>query len=107
MSFNGRRGGSHVSQYLVGLNQDQPEESVFIGDDDLERDLALFTNTQFYDFETGQNTDFQAPPVKPDVTTSVTEPASAISDDVVSPDALMCDFPGLDFSLQGQLRRFR
>jgi hypothetical protein len=33
----------------------------------MEEDLALFTNTQFFDFETGQNTDYQAQPLKVDI----------------------------------------
>ena len=74
MASYGAGRGVNVSQYLRNLNVQEPvvEESP-ITDEDLAKDLALFTNTQFFDFETGQHTDYQAPPVKPDVTRSPTE----------------------------------
>ncbi|KAK1761276.1 putative regulatory protein cys-3 [Echria macrotheca] len=79
-----RRGGVNVSQYLRNLNVQEPAlEETFVTDDD----LALFTNTEFFDFETGQNTDYQAPPVKPDTTTQSTP-----VDDVAPTDPLLTDF---------------
>jgi hypothetical protein len=74
MASYGAGRGVNVSQYLRNLNVQEPvvEESP-ITDEDLAKDLALFTNTQFFDFETGQHTDYQAPPVKPDVIRSPTE----------------------------------
>jgi hypothetical protein len=92
MSFTRR--GVNVSQYLRNLNVQEPAvEETLITDDDLARDLALFTNTQFFDFETGQNTDYQAQPPKPE---SVTGPVSA--EDVTPTDNLLGDFSaGLDF----------
>ncbi|KAL2020786.1 hypothetical protein VTK56DRAFT_7984 [Thermocarpiscus australiensis] len=87
MSFSSGR-GVNVSQYLRNLNVQEPAvEETLITDEDLAKDLALFTNTQFYDFETGQHTDYQAPPVKPEVTQSSTE-------DVTPTDPVMGDFPG-------------
>ncbi|KAK0626968.1 hypothetical protein B0T14DRAFT_511430 [Immersiella caudata] len=94
MSYTNRR-VVNVSQYLRDLNAPEPTvEETYITDDDLAKDLALFTNTQFLDFETGQNTDYQAPAVKPDV---ARRPSSV--DDVVTPtDPLLEDFsPNLDF----------
>ncbi|KAK3314750.1 hypothetical protein B0H66DRAFT_320916 [Apodospora peruviana] len=93
MSF---RRNVNVSQYLRNLNVQEPTvDETFITDDDLAKDLALFTNTQFFDYETGQNTDYQAPPVKPG--TAVAEPTSA-SEDATSADSIMGDFSaGLDF----------
>lgn len=90
-NYSGRR-GPNVSQYLRELNampSDTPVEERFpVGDDE----LALFTNTQFFDFESGQTTDFQPPPGKPDSDTQSTrpeEPSSAAS--------AIGEFSSLDF----------
>ncbi|AEO71088.1 uncharacterized protein THITE_75012 [Thermothielavioides terrestris NRRL 8126] len=95
MSYSGAGRGVNVSQYLRNLNVQEPAaEETLITDEDLAKDLALFTNTQFYDFETGQHTDYQAPPVKPEATTNQSSPA----EDVSSTDPMMGDFPaGFDF----------
>lgn len=87
---SGRR-GPNVSQYLRQLNtiNDKPIEDDFTFEDD----LAMFTNTHFYDFETGQHMDYQAPPVKPDC-----EPSTTSS--TVNPDDLtssLGDMSNLDF----------
>ncbi|KAK3988153.1 hypothetical protein QBC44DRAFT_105678 [Cladorrhinum sp. PSN332] len=97
MSYAGARRGVNVSQYLRNLNvQESPGEETFITDEELAKDLALFTNTQFFDFETGQNTDYQAPPVKPETVQSPTEDVTSATDSV------MGDFPaGFDFSIAG------
>ncbi|KAK4460296.1 hypothetical protein QBC42DRAFT_107089 [Cladorrhinum samala] len=97
MSYTGARRGVNVSQYLRNLNVQEPAgEETFITDEDLAKDLALFTNTQFFDFETGQNTDYQAPPVKPDTTQSPTEDVTSAT------DSIMGDFPaGFDFNMAG------
>jgi hypothetical protein len=85
MSYNSRR-GVNVSQYLRDLKVQEPAvEATFITDEDLRKELALFTNTQFFDFETGQNTDLQAPPVKPETT----QPAAS---DVTTTDPIIGDF---------------
>jgi hypothetical protein len=63
MTYNGRR-GPNVSEYIANLNaiptpqdiQNSSQENFNIDDD-----LAMFTNTQFFDFDLGQNTDLQAP----------------------------------------------
>ena len=59
MAYNGRR-GPNVSEYIANLNaiptpQDLSNQENF-GDDD----LALFTNTQFFDFDLGQEVDLHA-----------------------------------------------
>jgi hypothetical protein len=89
-------GRVNVSQYLRNLNVQEPAvEETFITDEDLEKDLALFTNTQFYDFETGRQTDYQAPPVKPEVIRSPTE-------EVTPTESLIGDFSTpYDFPLPG------
>jgi len=93
MSYPNRR-GVNVSQYLRNLNVQEPAvEETFITDEELAKDLALFTNTQFLDFETGQNTDYQAPPVKPEIGTQ-TSPV----DDMTPTDPLLADFSAnIDF----------
>jgi hypothetical protein len=63
-AFNGRR-GPNVSQYLRELNtlpvaQESTREEL-----PNDEELALFSTTQFFDFDLGQNTDFQPAPVKP------------------------------------------
>ena len=83
--------------YLRNLNQEPALEELYpIDDDDLAKDLEQFTNTQFFDHESGQNTDYQAPPVKPD---TVFEPSSA--SEAVSP--ILEDFSSanLDFLSTG------
>ncbi|KAF4343166.1 regulatory cys-3 [Fusarium beomiforme] len=65
-NFNGRR-GPNVSQYLRDLNAINRQETAHDEPFNMEEDLALFTNTQFFDFETGQNTDYQAQPLKVDM----------------------------------------
>jgi len=73
--------GVNVSQYLRNLNVQEPlEEESFVNEDD----LALFTNTQFFDYETGQNTDYQAAPVKPDAA-----PLTVTTDDSAPADPLL------------------
>jgi hypothetical protein len=60
MTYNGRR-GPNVSEYIANLNaipsaQDlQNSNEPFTNDDD----LAMFTNTQFFDFDLSQDADFQ------------------------------------------------
>lgn len=91
-TYNGRR-GPNVSQYLRELNtipaQDPPAADEAFG---MEDDLAMFTNTQFFDFDSGQNTDYNAPPVKPDSAETTQRP-----DDLTSPNTVIGDFGGIDF----------
>jgi hypothetical protein len=87
--------GVNVSQYLRNLNVQEPVvEETFVNEDDIAKDLALFTNTQFYDYETGQSTDYQAPPVKPETATR----SESVVGDVTPTDPLLGDFTAnLDF----------
>ncbi|KAM0276975.1 hypothetical protein ACHAQH_006210 [Verticillium albo-atrum] len=95
-SYNNGRRGPNVSQYLRDLNTIEAKgarEEEFRFEDD----LAMFTNTQFFDFETGQNTDYQAPPAKPESEV----PSSAVTtvgDDLTSP---LGDLSNLDFMATG------
>jgi hypothetical protein len=89
-TYNGRR-GPNVSQYLRDLNTISPQDTT--GDDsfNMEENLSFFTNTQFFDLDSGQNTDFQAPPVKPD---AVATPAPSSTED---PASVMGDISNMDF----------
>ncbi|KAL2889028.1 Regulatory protein cys-3 [Ceratocystis lukuohia] len=58
---NGRR-APNATRYLSNLNMLEPAAPAADEPYNLESDLALFTNAQFFDFDSGQNTDFQAPP---------------------------------------------
>ncbi|KAK4248605.1 hypothetical protein C7999DRAFT_13447 [Corynascus novoguineensis] len=92
-------GRVNVSQYLRNLNVQGPSVEETFTDEDLEKDLALFTNTQFFDFETGQHTDYQAPPAKPTAGQSPTE-------DVTPTESIMGDFPaGYEFPITDWLDR--
>ncbi|KAG5976696.1 hypothetical protein E4U58_000029 [Claviceps cyperi] len=97
-TYNGRH-GPNVSAYLRDLNTISPHDTTATAPEDsfnMEDDLALFTNTQFFDFDSGQNTDFQAQPVKIDVDT-VTRHNSTASGDVTPAQASIGDLPNLDF----------
>ena len=90
-TYNGRS-GPNVSQYLRELNTISPQDTT--GDDsfNMEENLSFFTNTQFFDLDSGQNTDFQAPPpVKPD---AVATPAPSSTED---PASVMGDISNMDF----------
>ncbi|PFH56924.1 hypothetical protein XA68_15764 [Ophiocordyceps unilateralis] len=95
MSTYSGRHGPNVSQYLRDLNTVNPQDTSATDESfAIEDDLALFTNTQFFDFDSGQNMDFQAQPVK--VAVESTAPStSSPSDDVAPP--VMEDIPTLDF----------
>lgn len=90
-NYNGRH-GPNVSQYLRELDSISPQDNTE-DNFNIDADLALFTNTQFFDFDSGQNTDFQAQPVKPDVDATLSSP----SGDVSAAPSVMGDMPNLDF----------
>lgn len=59
MAYNGRR-GPNVSEYIANLNAIPSAQDLQASDSlDFENDLALFTNTQFFDFDLGQDADLQ------------------------------------------------
>jgi hypothetical protein len=79
-SFSSRR-GPNVSQYLRELHT-IPEQDTAAGETfNMDDDLAMFTNTQFFDFDSGQNTDYNAPPLKPETTEAAPQPSR--SEDVI------------------------
>jgi hypothetical protein len=91
-SYSGRR-GPNVSQYLRELNtvkpQDAPADETITFDDD----LAMFTNTQFFDFDAGTTTDFQAQPAAGDEST----PSASSPDAMNSGNSAIGELAGLDF----------
>lgn len=57
--YNGRR-GPNVSEYIANLNAIPSPQDLANQQDypNLDEDLAMFTNTQFFDFDLGQDTEF-------------------------------------------------
>lgn len=97
-NFNGRR-GPNVSQYLRDLNAINRQENAQDEPFNMEEDLALFTNTQFFDFETGQNTDYQAHPTKIDLEVSQ---STSPSDDMTPAPSVVGDIATNNFDfIQG------
>lgn len=81
--------------YLRDLNLElEPvlDEGYPMNEDELNKDLEQFTNTNFFDHDAGQTTDYQPPPVKPD---TAFEPASA--SEAVSPILDEFSSANLDF----------
>lgn len=85
----------NVSHFLRDLNT--VKESSHEDNFTFEEDLAVFTNSSFFDFETGQQTDYQAQPAKPETETQA--PSSAAAEDLTSP---LGEFGNVDFSLPGE-----
>ncbi|KAK1971407.1 basic region leucine zipper [Colletotrichum sublineola] len=86
----------NVSRYLRDLNTVK-EPAAAEENFTFEEDLAIFTNTQFFDYETGQHTDYQAPTKKPETIESQ-PPSSAVTEELTSP---IGDF-NVDFSMPGE-----
>ena len=67
--FNGGRRGPTVSQYIANLNAIPSSHDDVVNQHDsaynLEDDLAVFTNTQFFDFDMGEDIDQQPMPYDP------------------------------------------
>jgi hypothetical protein len=60
-SYNGQR-GPNVSEFIANLNAIPSAQDMAAGqgqDFNLDDDLAMFTNTQFFDFDLGQDADLQ------------------------------------------------
>ena len=98
--FNGRRVAS-TTEYIRDLNTIPPQETTKEENFTMESDLAMFTNTEFFDIDSGQNTDFQAQPTKPNV-----KPAASNFEEVHSAaQSVIGDMPNLDF-MYGELCSF-
>lgn len=66
--FDGSRRGPNVSQYIANLNAIPSSHDVVNQHDgayNLEEDLAVFTNAEFYDFDIGEDIDQQPMPYDP------------------------------------------
>ncbi len=85
---NVRRGANTAFQFLREVNERPAaaDEAQYALD---ETDISLYTNTEFYDIETGQNTDFQPQPAKPD--------PDSHGDRTGDSPAVMDDFANMDF----------
>lgn len=81
-----------MSQYLKELHA-IPEQDTAAGEFNMDDDLAMFTNTQFFDFDSGQNTDYNAPPLKADHPEAV--PPQSRSEDVLGDLVSYPDFTGI------------
>jgi hypothetical protein len=92
-NYSGRH-GPNVSQYLRDLNTISPNDTTPVEENFAEEDLTLFTNTQFFDFDSGQNTDFQAQPAK---TEGKAPHSGTTSEDVSAAPSVIGDMPNLDF----------
>lgn len=89
--FAGRR-APNVSEYVANLNMTPSAQDLASPDNlNFEEELAMFTNTQFFDFDLGQNTDLHP---------SLDMPQNEASGGNTSTE----DFKPLDFGLQGQPR---
>lgn len=99
-TYHGRRAPnvSHLLQDLNTISHDAPVDDNF----NMEDDLELFTNTQFYDFDSGQQTDFQAQPVKARALESATVATNTASENITAPPSAIGDMPNLDFSMNGE-----
>ncbi|PNP50892.1 hypothetical protein THARTR1_08513 [Trichoderma harzianum] len=96
-TYNGRH-GPNVSQYLRDLNTISPTDTTAVEEpfNNMEEDLALFTNTQFFDFDSGQNTDFQAQ-AQPVKTEGKAPHSGTTSEDVSAAPSVIGEMPNLDF----------
>lgn len=92
-SFNARRSGPNVSQFLRELQA--PTQSPSPEDHFLEDELAMFTNTQFSEWEQSQ-ADFRAP-LKVD-----TEPHTVAPSEVDAPSPVTAGNIAVDFTMPGQ-----
>ncbi|EHK21960.1 uncharacterized protein TRIVIDRAFT_180261 [Trichoderma virens Gv29-8] len=90
--------GPNMSDFLHNLNVTNdnrcPDESEFSFEDA----LAMFTNSQFFDSGSGQNIDYQALPVHPEIEHAAPSAAASTADELAS---LLGDFTNLDFITTG------
>ena len=93
MSYSGRR-GPNVSHFMARLQNPQGVQEVQEDVFDQES-LNLFTNTEFYDLDSAQNTDFRAQPSKID--TAAPTPAVSVIDDPISASSAVEPVSSLDF----------
>ncbi|PHH51454.1 Regulatory protein cys-3 [Ceratocystis fimbriata CBS 114723] len=93
---NGRR-APNATRYLSNLNMLEPAAPAADEPYNLESDLALFTNAQFFDFDSGQNTDFQAPPPSNEIKREPVPPTTVSPTEMSEISFIPSDF-NFDFS---------
>jgi hypothetical protein len=103
-TYNGRR-APNVSHLLQDLNTVNAHDAATEENFNMEDDLELFTNTQFYDFDSGQQTDFQAQPVKAALNTVAATANNATENVTTAPPSAIGDMPNLDFAMTGKSPR--
>lgn len=87
MTYNGRR-GPNVSEYIAQLNSIPTAQDIQNSDNfQLDDDLAMFTNTQFFDFDLGQDADLQP------------SNFDGRAEQTVAPESI--DMKPMDFSIRG------
>jgi len=94
MSAFHARGGPSVSDFLRDLHEnptaEQPaSQDMYILND---QDMSMFTNTEFFDVETGRHTDFQPQTQKPEG-----ETRASSSDHAGSTGSAIDDFGNMEF----------
>jgi hypothetical protein len=100
-TYNGRR-APNVSHLLQDLNTVSAHDAATEENFNMEDDLELFTNTQFYDFDSGRQTDFQAQPVKAALNTVAATANTATENVTTAPPSAIGDMPNLDFAMTGK-----
>ncbi|KAH6699885.1 hypothetical protein BKA61DRAFT_621227 [Leptodontidium sp. MPI-SDFR-AT-0119] len=87
MTYNGRR-GPNMSEFIAQLNAIPSAQDIqSSGNFNLDDDLAMFTNIQFFDFDLGQDADLQPGNFE------------GRGGQTVAPDSI--DIKSMDFNLQG------
>jgi hypothetical protein len=90
MTYHGRR-APNVSEYIAQLNAIPSAQDVQNFDNySLDDDLAMFTNTHFFDFDLGQDADLQPANI------------DARGESAITPDSM--EMKAFDFILEGKIR---
>jgi len=106
-SFSGQR-GPNVSEFIANLNTIPSAQDVANQSQEnfnLDDDLAMFTNTQFFDFDIGQDADLQPPNFTFEALPRG-EPAAATTHDSKGLDFISGDFAFPDFASFAQSNAF-
>lgn len=91
-TYNGRS-RLNVSEYVAGLNMTPSTAELGQENFNIDDDLAMFTNTQFYDFDLGQD-------VTADVQPKFNIP-EAVSPGGAAPAQQGSELKGMDFGIEG------
>jgi len=96
MAYHGRR-GPNVSEYIANLNAIPTAQDMQNSNSEsfLDDDLAMFTNTQFFDFDLGQDADMGANGLSAELGLEGSGGKSVVGEDMDS------GLKGMEFPLQG------